>query len=78
MPFKLMNTSCENDGSRKRKLAAEHRLQKLKVRHGMQGRVDICVYKVSDEAGNIWCRFEGISAALWQVRFIAIVFVCNT
>ena len=68
MPFKLTNPSCVSEGSRKRKMEMEQRLQKLKVQSGMQGRVDICIYKVSNKASNSWRRFEGISATLWQVR----------
>jgi hypothetical protein len=47
----------------------EERLKKLKLQKGMDGRVDICVYKVSGDAGICWRRFEGQSAALWQVQF---------
>jgi hypothetical protein len=39
----------------------------LRVRSGMHGRVDVCIYKVSNDARNCWRRFEGVNAALWQV-----------
>ena len=68
MPFKVLHPGGTS-GSRKRKIAVEERLKKLKLQKGMNGRVDICVYKVSDDAGNCWRRFEGQSAALWQIQF---------
>jgi len=68
MPFKVLHTGGTS-GSRKRKMAVEERLKKLKLQKGMNGRVDVCIYKVSDDAGNCWRRFEGQSAALWQVQF---------
>ena len=77
MPFKLINPSGGSEGAHKRKMAVEQCFQKLKVRSGMQGRVDICVYKVSNDASKIWRRFEGISATLWQVRCVTQLFVCN-
>jgi hypothetical protein len=30
-------------------------------------RFDICIYKVTDQAGNCWRRFEGSGVPLWQV-----------
>jgi hypothetical protein len=30
-------------------------------------RLDICIYKVTDQVGNCWNTFEGTAAPLWQV-----------
>ena len=30
-------------------------------------RLDICIYKVTDQAGNCWRKFEGSVVPLWQV-----------
>jgi len=69
MPFKVLHTGGTS-GSRKRKMAVEERLKKLKLQKGMNGRVDVCIYKVSDDAGNCWRRFERANAALWQVSSV--------
>ena len=31
------------------------------------GPLNVCVYKVTDRAGDVWSNFEGTTAALWQV-----------
>ena len=77
MVFKLIEPPEKQSNQHKRKLEVQERMQKLKIRSGMQGRVDVCVYKVSSNAGKIWRRFEQESAALWQVYAVSFVIVCN-
>ena len=67
MPFKMQKPSPGREGTLKHKKEDEQRLRNLRVRSGMHGRVDVCIYKVSNDAGNSWRRFEGANAALWQV-----------
>ena len=59
-----------HEGALKRKKEDSQRLRNLRLRSGMHGRVDVCIYKVSDDAGNCWRRFEGANASLWQVSFV--------
>ena len=67
-----------NEGLRKRQLAVQERMQKLKLRREMHGRVDVGIYKVSNTASNLWRRFEQESASLWQVCFLKFVIHCDT
>lgn len=32
------------------------------------GPLNVCIYKVTDRAGDVWSNFEGTTASLWQVR----------
>jgi len=72
MPFKMQKPSPGREGTLKRKkeVEVEQRLRNLRLRSGMHGRVDVCIYKVSDDAGNCWRRFERANAALWQVSSV--------
>ena len=77
MVFKLIKASENQSNQHKRKLEVRERMQKLKIRSGMQGRVDVCVYKVSNKAGYIWTGSEKLPATLWQARCVAFVYAFN-
>ena len=32
------------------------------------GPLNVCIYKVTDRAGDVWSNFEGTTASLWQAR----------
>jgi hypothetical protein len=77
MVFKTTKSRGDNAASLKRSIERTERLQKLKVPSTMGGRVDICVYKVTAQAGNTWRRFKGVSAALWQASFVTFYVVLS-
>ena len=41
-----------------------NRLQRLPA----TGPLNVCIYKVTDRAGDVWSNFEGTTASLWQAR----------
>ena len=42
------------------------------------GPLNVCTYKVTDRAGDVWSNFEGTTAALWQVcRLLSRLSICG-
>ena len=37
------------------------------------GPLNVCIYKVTNRAGDVWSNFEGTMASLWQVRHTRVV-----
>ena len=74
MPFKLQNlarTDIKNDKQRQSDAALQNcpappKQKKPKVTPTSR-RLDVCIYKVTDQAGNCWHRFRGSVVPLWQV-----------
>ena len=70
-PLKSKRTNTTNDQSNRRGLAEEHNssppTQKKSKVMPPCARLDICIYKVTDKAGNCWSRFEDSAVPLWQV-----------
>ena len=65
MPFKMLQP-VNMRGQDVRKVPGKR--QRTEVE---SDRVDICIYKVTDQAGNCWNKFEGVSDPLWQVPVVA-------
>ena len=65
MPFKMLQPANMR-GQDVRKVPGKR--QRTDVE---SDRVDICIYKVTDQAGNCWNKFEGVSDPLWQVPHVA-------
>ena len=74
MTFKLLHSkraNTEEGQPRQRGTTAEHppsppTQKKSKITLSFD-RFDICIYKVTDHAGDCWSRFQGSDLPLWQV-----------
>ena len=75
MSFKLLgpkrtNTEEENKSKQLGTTPGHHNAspaqKKSKATPGCE-RLDVCIFKVTDQAGNCWRRFEGTVVPLWQV-----------
>ena len=78
--FTLAATPGGRDRSRSATKAIIPRISELKIEQGPspqrapqrlpeEAPVEVCIYKITDRAGDLWAPYEGTSAQLFQIQF---------